>query len=273
MEQWIRVEERRGAGETTPASTGRAGTTPGVGTSRSASKPSIPPEVAAEIRNAAVGATARQKERLVEKMTDAVAAYDRNRFQEAVRLGRQVANEAPSVAAVRELVGLAAYRNGQWTEARRQLEAYRDLTGMYDHIPELMDTLRALGRAKRVAELWHELRRQSPEPDVLAEARIVAAGTLADRGDLDGAITLLTTAGAAKSLRNPAARHIRQWYALADLYERAGDLPKAVELFARVHQHDPEAYDVAARLASLGGLRSRPRRPPRKASAKKSSPD
>ena len=105
--------------------------------------------------------------------------------------------------------------------------------------------------------MWTELRQRSPEPEVLAEARIVAAGSLADRGDLDGAISLLAGAGAAKALRNPADRHLRQWYALGDLYERAGDLPRAREFFLRVLRADPDAYDVADRLEALGPDRSR----------------
>ena len=88
-----------------------------------------------------------------------------------------------------------------------------------------MDSQRALHKPNKVAELWTELRQSSPDPDVLAEGRIVAAASLAENGDLNGAIAMLATAGAAKTLRNPSDRHIRQWYLMADLYERAGDIP------------------------------------------------
>jgi tetratricopeptide (TPR) repeat protein len=184
-------------------------------------------------------------------MGDAVAAYDRGRYPEAARLANQVANETPRVAAVRELAGLAAYRAGRWRPAIVHLEAFRHLTDDTTHLPALMDCQRALGHPRRVAEIWTDLRQGSPGPDILAEARIVAAGSLADRGDLDGAIEVLATA-AAKPLRNPAERHLRQWYALGDLYERAGDLPRARELFLRVLAVDPDAYDVAGRLQTLG---------------------
>jgi tetratricopeptide (TPR) repeat protein len=221
--------------------------------------------VAADIRKAADAATAHHRDVLVGKMTDAVLAYDRNRFEEAVRLATQVAAEAPAVPAVRELAGLAAYRSQRWRDAVRHLQAYGGLTEDVDHVPALMDAYRALGKASKVADLWTELRRRSPPPEVLAEARIVAAATLADRGDLRGAIELLVGAGAARSLRNPSDRHLRQWYALADLYERAGDVPRARELFLRVARSDPEAYDTADRLATLGPDRS-PRRRRRPAS-------
>ena len=194
-------------------------------------------------------------------MESAVAAYDRGRFQDASRLARQLAAEVGTVAAVRRLAGFASYRLGRWREAVRQFEAYRELSGDHtDTVPALMDCQRALGRHRKVAELWTDLRQRSPDADILSEARIVAAGSLADRGDLPAAIELLTSAGAGRALRNPSDRHLRQWYALADLYERAGEVPRARELFMRLAQVDPEAYDVSDRLESLGPERRRPRR-------------
>jgi len=217
----------------------------------------LPADVVAAVRVAAASATVRHREALVEKLEHAAAAYERNRFPEAARLAAQVSDEAPAVAAVRELAGLAAYRCGRWRAAVRHLSAFGVMGDDITHVPALMDCHRALGQAGRVAELWSGLRQHSPEPDVLAEARIVAAGALADRGDLQGAIALLATGGAAKSLRNPADRHVRQWYALADLYERSGDLPRARDLFTRVLRTDPEAYDVVQRLEALGPERGR----------------
>ena len=58
--------------------------------------------------------------------------------------------------------------------------------------------------------------------------------------------------GAGRLVRNPAERHLRQWYVLGDLMERSGDLAKARELFLRVQAADPDAYDVPERLESLG---------------------
>ena len=81
------------------------------------------------------------------------------------------------------------------------------------------------------------------------EGRLVVAGMLADRGELKEAIALLGPGG--KSLRRPDTCHLRQWYALGDLYERAGDLPRARELFERVATFSPELFDIQDRLASL----------------------
>ena len=49
--------------------------------------------------------------------------------------------------------------------------------------------------------------------------------------------------------RGAAVHHARLWYALADLYERAGDAPKARELFGRVVAVEPGLADAAERLA------------------------
>jgi tetratricopeptide (TPR) repeat protein len=227
-------------------------------------RPTLPPEVATEIRRAADVATANHREHLVERAEAAAASYERGRYLDALRAIKPVVDEVPSVAAVRELAGLAAYRSNRWREAARHLQAYGEMTDSLDHVPVLMDTQRALDKPKKVAQLWSELRHSSPEPDVLAEGRIVAAATLAEGGDLNGAISLLATAGATKALRNPSNRHVRQWYVLADLYERAGDVPRARQYFERVARAEPDAYDVAERLRNLG--------PERRTRTKKAKP-
>ena len=113
-----------------------------------------------------------------------------------------------------------------------------------------------------------ELRQGSPDPEVLSEGRLVLAGTRADSGDLAGAVTLLVEAGAGRLVRNPAERHLRQWYVLGDLMERSGDLAKARELFLRIAAVDPDAYDVADRLESLGPPTRARRTPNRPRSAR-----
>lgn len=221
----------------------------------------MPPEIATAIRNAADAAIPLHREHLVERAETAYGAYERGRFQEALRAIKPVADEVPQVAAVRELAGFAAYRSGRWREAARHLQAFGTLSDSTEHLPVLMDCQRALQKPKKVIELWSELRQSSPEPDVLAEGRIVAAASMAETGDVSGAISMLTTAGASRALRNPSGRHVRQWYLLADLYERSGDLPRARQYFERVLKADPDAYDVVERLRGLGPQgRSRSRR-------------
>jgi hypothetical protein len=52
-------------------------------------------------------------------------------------------------------------------------------------------------------------------------------------------------------VKKPKDHHLRQWYALADLYERAGDIPRARDLFNRVASIDPDAFDIRERLQAL----------------------
>jgi tetratricopeptide (TPR) repeat protein len=187
--------------------------------------------------------------KLAARMADATYAFERERYQDARRILRTLADEVPASAAVRELYGLALYRTGQWIQAARQLETYRQLSGSFDQHPVLADTYRALGRYDDAEAIWNELREASPSGELVAEGRIVAAGCRADQGDLAGAIALLERAE--RRVNRPQERHLRQWYALADLYERAGDVPRARDLFTRVAAADPDAFDVRQRLRSL----------------------
>ncbi|MDQ1402128.1 MAG: hypothetical protein QOG03_444 [Actinomycetota bacterium] len=194
-------------------------------------------------------AGAKRAPRLAERLADAAGAYERSRFDDARRMLRGLAEEAPRAAAVRELYGLTLYRLGRWLPASKELEAYRLLTGAVDQHPALADCYRALGRWKKVADLWEELREASPSAELVAEGRIVAAGALADKGDTRGGIALLE-AGRIEVAR-PKDHHLRMQYALADLYERAGDVPRARELFRRVQARDPEFFDITDRIKAL----------------------
>jgi hypothetical protein len=53
------------------------------------------------------------------------------------------------------------------------------------------------------------------------------------------------------NVQKPKPYHLRLWYALADLRERAGDVPGARQLFERVARADHSFADVAERLAAL----------------------
>ena len=222
----------------------------------------LPADVAASIRNAVAGTVA-QKERTVRMMTKASEAYDRHRYEEAVRHVRPVSELAPTVPEVREIAGLAAYRAQQWNLAKANLLAHHDLSGDPQHLPLVMDCDRAHRRYRAVEKTFEMLEDEGADADTLAEGRIVMAGAWADRREYDKAVEVLTRAGALKSLRNPGYRHIRLWYALADVYDRAGDAAAAREMFARVVAAEPDAYDAAARLADLGVVARRKNRPQR----------
>jgi tetratricopeptide (TPR) repeat protein len=187
--------------------------------------------------------------RFEQRVDEASDAFRRERYEDARRILRPLAEQAPGASSVRELYGLTLYRLGRWAQARRELEAFRTQTGSTEQHPVLADANRALGRYDEVEELWEELRASSPSAELVAEGRIVAAGALADQGRLEEAIDLL--AAGSKPTKRPQLHHLRIAYALADLYERAGDLPRARELFGLVADNDPDFVDVAARLRAL----------------------
>jgi thioredoxin-like negative regulator of GroEL len=195
----------------------------------------------------AVGAA--QADRLEQRLREASRAFRRERYTEARRLLRPLAESAPTVVTVRELLGLTYYRLGQWKAAAAQLEAFAQLTGTTEQHPVWADCERALGHHGRVEELWEDLRAASPSAALVAEGRIVYAGSLADQGRLADAIAVLEAAR--PPAKRPKEHHLRVAYALADLYERAGDLPRARQLFGVVAAADPELGDVAARLRAL----------------------
>lgn len=184
-----------------------------------------------------------------QRLRDAAHAFERERFDEARSLLRPIAEAAPQAASVRELLGLTYYRLGRWADARRELEAFRELAGTTEQHPVLADCYRALGRRVEVEALWDELREASPSADLVVEGRIVMAGSLADDGQLAEAISLLERAH--KSSGRYQVHHLRQAYALADLYERAGEVARARELFRWVLDREPDFVDVAERAAAL----------------------
>jgi hypothetical protein len=184
------------------------------------------------------------------ELARAAEAYEAGRERDAARLLRPLRDAYPDASAVRELLGLAQYRLGQYAAATKELEAFVDLTNSVEQHPVLMDCARALGKHRRVEELWEELAAASPTGALVTEGRIVLAGTRADQGRLNDAIATLDRRGGTPN--RVQDHHVRVWYALADLYERAGDLPRARELFLRIRAHDAGFADVAERLATLG---------------------
>jgi tetratricopeptide (TPR) repeat protein len=205
-----------------------------------------PADVEDEIRRLA----GRDADRALRRLMDAADAYSHDREREALRILRPLRDQLPDSAAVRELVGLSQYRLGNYRAAMKELEAYANLSNSVDQNPVLMDCYRAQRRWQKVASAWEELAATSPSAELVAEGRIVYAGALADQGRLDDALAILRKR--ADPVRDPKEHHLRLWYALADLEERAGNLARARELFDRVRKVDPQYVDVAERRAALG---------------------
>jgi tetratricopeptide (TPR) repeat protein len=211
---------------------------------RPASK--LPSDVAEELRASTGSANV---ERDARRLQDATRAYERERYPDARRLLERLARSAPDVAAVRELHGLTLYRMGRWRAAIAELQAAERLTGSSEQHPVLADCHRALGHFDEVERLWDELRRDGAPPPVVVEGRIVTAGAMADRGEVAEAIRLLEQGPV--EVRKPKDHHLRLWYALAALHERAGNVPRARQLFGRVVEVAPDFADATERHRSL----------------------
>ncbi len=188
--------------------------------------------------------------RYQERLTSAAEALERGRFDDAKRMVQPVLRELPDIAYAHEIAGQAWYRLGQWRKAAAELELARQLDGSLQHHAVLADCYRALRRFHEVDTLWRELREGSPNHALMAEGRIVAAGALADQGDMAGALQLM--ARSAEVPRRVRDYHLRQWYVLADLYDRSGDVIKARRFFGIVRDADPTFADVQDRLRTLG---------------------
>jgi len=256
LERWEPVDDElrdEAAGAAARAASGRPTpnrSTPGRSAAAAPRRRTAPvdPEVAAAITAAA--ADRRVAERMIGRLAQAQDALDRDRLDEARRLIASVLKAVPGIAAVHEVSGLVAYRSGRWRQAVRELETAQELTPNIALVPVLADSYRALGRWSDVERLWRQVREASPAHEVLAEARMVAAGALADQGDLAGALATMARVPAdPKRVRD---HHLRQWYVLGDLHDRAGNALEAARWFERVARQDPDFVDVAARLRSLG---------------------
>ncbi len=193
---------------------------------------------------------AKRAERLEGRLGDAATAFAGDRFGEARSILTPIVKEVPDLAEARELYGLTLYRLGRWKDAARELDAFVELSGnSTEQHPVLADCRRALRQFGEVDRLWEELRESSPSGPLVAEGRIVVAGSLADRGDLAGAIQLL-----AKGFRFPKRamdHHLRRAYALADLYERSGDIPQARALYGQIQRAGAGYLDVDERIGAL----------------------
>ncbi|HVM54378.1 MAG TPA: tetratricopeptide repeat protein [Acidimicrobiales bacterium] len=187
--------------------------------------------------------------RVQDRLQEAAKAYERERYRDALKLLKPLSERAPGSAAIRELLGLTLYRMGRWRAAVKELEVAELLSGSVDHHPVIADAQRALGRHAEVARLWDELRRGGAGVEVLVEGRIVLAGSLADQGKVREAVTVLEQGPV--NVRKPKDHHLRLWYALAAMYERAGEVPRARQLFGRVLDADPDFADVADRYDAL----------------------
>jgi len=203
--------------------------------------------LADEIRRTARPA---DQEPAIGRLSRAIDLLERGDAGAAAREAEKAKALAPRSAAVREVLGMAHYRQEGWPEALAELQAYRRLSGRADQNHLIADALRALDRPAEAVPLAEEELAGSATNEAKAEAVIVAASALADQGRWAEALAFLRRARTREDVSEGYT--LRLWYVRGDILARAGRRREAAEEFRKVVRHDPGAFDAAERLAQLG---------------------
>jgi tetratricopeptide (TPR) repeat protein len=158
------------------------------------------------------------------------------------------------VAAVREAVGIAAYRAGEWAEARTELRTARRISGDPQHLPLLADCERALGKPELAVRLLDDPDIGKLEPSQRAELLIVVASARRDMGHPDAGLLVLQRDGAPWLDRNrPSEAALRVWFVYADLLAEVGRKDEAIDWFRAVLRRDlDDESGVRERMEELG---------------------
>jgi uncharacterized protein HemY len=172
----------------------------------------------------------------LEELGEASSALSEGRFHQALRHAKRAKELTPRDATVREVLGLAAYRVGDWNEALRELRTYRRFTGEATHLPVEMDALRAMGRDDDVVQAWSQLGELEARSGVQKEGLVVYASFLLDRGRVREAQTLTSPR---RLVANPQEADLRVWYVAARAAALGGDAAEARRLRDAILVADP----------------------------------
>jgi len=142
---------------------------------------------------------------------------------------------SPRAVAIRELLGLSAYRAGLWQEALRELRTFRRLAGDTTHMAVEMDALRGMGKPDDVRKTWHELQRLGASPAAMKEARVVYGAFLIDEGDAHAAWSITQPK---RITKDPFEEDLRQWYVAARAAVELGDTATARKLMDAIENED-----------------------------------
>lgn len=170
-------------------------------------------------------------------LSEAVDAYGNDAFPAARRKLMEAKQLSPRSSTIRELLGLSSYRCREWDEALAELRAYRRLAGDTTHMPVEMDSLRALKRDRDVETTWGRFVELGGNRPTEAEARVVYASYLLDRGRAAEAWTI---AGPDRLPNDAQPYERRCWFVAARAALAMGELGPATQLTRAIHRADPE---------------------------------
>ncbi|MGY1725079.1 tetratricopeptide repeat protein [Blastococcus sp. SYSU DS0533] len=176
----------------------------------------------------------------------------------ALAHARAARDRASRLAVVREAVGVAAYHAGDYTEAAREIRAYRRMSGDQGYRAVLADCERALGRPEVAIRLVNEALGESVDAEETVELRLVEAGARQDLGEEAAARLVLERAlgGRPDPSRLDAGDpgQLRLAAAYAELLRTQGDVDRAEQWLEAVAVIDPElaGEDFGVEFSEVG---------------------
>ena len=163
---------------------------------------------------------------------------------------------AARVGYVREAVGLAAYRSGEFAEALAELRSARRLLAAPDHIPVMADCERGLGRPEKALALAKDPEVHKLDRAAQIELMIVVSGARRDLGQAAAAVVLLQGSALDSLVVQPWT--INLWYAYAAALHDAGRLEEALQWFGAAasidEQEETDAHEQAMAIEELLGV-------------------
>jgi hypothetical protein len=202
-----------------------------------------PRELDGSVRTALRGLDPRNAEKVALHLVVAGTLVDEDP-ELALAHARAARDRASRVAAVREAVGVAAYHAGDYSEAARELRAYRRMTGDESYRAVLADIERALGRPEVALRLVAEAMSDGPRADEAAELQLVEAGARRDLGERAAARLVLESALGGRprpeQVEGADAATLRLAAGYADLLRDEGDTELAERWADAVAAADPE---------------------------------
>ena len=172
----------------------------------------------------------------LEALGEASTAMAEARYHDAAKHAKTAKNLSPQDTTVRETLGLAAYRVGDWDTALAELRAYRRMAGDDQHLPIEMDVHRALGRDRDVEKTWQLLNEADVHPAVWKEGKVVYGSYLLDQGKPDAAWDVT---GPDRVGPTEHEADLRVWYVAARAAAMTGEAKTARRLADAILLNDP----------------------------------
>ena len=168
----------------------------------------------------------------------------------ALEHARAARQRSGRIAAIREAVGIAAYRCGDWAQALSELRAARRMGAKSELLALIADCERGVGRPERAIELARTPEAEALTGDEADELRIVIAGARADLGQLEQALAVLASPPLDPKRSGQTAA--RLFYAYAEALLALERTDEAVQWFFHAASADVEGVtDAEERISEL----------------------